>query len=89
MIDISQIQTAAIVFPVIVLITNFAINSVSEVDGRTYRIFVGGMGILGLITAMVASLLLFLGGFMNAQILLAYRFLAVAVVIIFFLALAR
>ncbi len=87
MIDTTQIQTAAVVFPIIVLITNFAINSVTDADGRKYRIFVGGMGILGLITAMVAAMLLFLGGFMNVQILLAYRFLVAAVSIIFFLAL--
>jgi MFS family permease len=87
MIDTTQIQTAAVVFPIIVLITNFAINSVTDADGRKYRIFVGGMGVLGLITAMIAAMLLFLGGFMNVQILLAYRFLVAAVIIIFCLAL--
>lgn len=87
MIDTTQIQTAAIVFPIIVLITNFAISSVTDADGRNYRIFVGGIGILGLVTSMIAAVLLFVGGFMNYQVLVAYRFLMAAVVIIFFLAL--
>lgn len=87
MIDTTQIQIAAIVFPIIVLITNFAINSVTDADGTNYRIFVGGMGILGLITAMIAAMLLFAGGLWNLQILVAYRFLMAAVVIIFFLTL--
>jgi|AntRauTorcE11898_2_1112593.scaffolds.fasta_scaffold19299_3 threonine dehydrogenase-like Zn-dependent dehydrogenase len=87
MIDTSQIQIAAIVFPIIVLITNFAINSVTDADGRGYRIFVGGMGILGLITAMIAAMLLFIGGLSNSRFLIAYRFLMVSVIIIFFLAL--
>lgn len=87
MVDTAQIQTAAIVFPIIVLITNFAINSVTDGDGRGYRIFVGGMGILGLITAMVAAMLLFVGGLSELQILTAYRFLMASVVVIFFLAL--
>jgi cobalamin biosynthesis protein CobD/CbiB len=87
MVDTSQIQIAAIVFPIIVLITNFAINSVTDEDDKQYRIFVGGMGVLGLITAMVAAVLLFLGGFSEVQIPLAYRFLLVSVIVIFFLAL--
>ena len=87
MIDTTQIQIAAIVFPIIVLITNFAINSVTDEDDRRYRIFVGGMGILGLLTAMVAATLLFIGGFLELQILVAYRFLMMSVVVIFFLAL--
>jgi hypothetical protein len=87
MVDTSQIQIAAIVFPIIVLITNFAINSVTDEDDRQYRIFVGGMGVLGLVTAMVAAVLLFVGGFSGVQILLAYRFLLVSVIVIFFLAL--
>lgn len=87
MIDTTQIQIAAIVFPIIVLITNFAINSVTDEDDRRYRIFVGGMGILGLLTAMVAATLLFIGGFLELQIVVAYRFLMVSVVVIFFLAL--
>lgn len=87
MVDTAQIQTAAIVFPIIVLITNFAINSVTDEDGRSYRVFVGGMGILGLVTAMVAAMLLFVGGFSEVQIPAAYRFLMASVVVIFFLAL--
>lgn len=87
MIDTTQIQIAAIVFPIIVLITNFAINSVTDEDDRRYRVFVGGMGILGLLTAMVAAMLLFIGGFLELQILFAYRILMVSVVVIFFLAL--
>ena len=87
MVDTAQIQTAAIVFPIIVLITNFAINSVTSGDGRNYRIFVGGMGIVGLITAMIAAMLLFIGGFSELQILVAYRFLMASVIVIFFLAL--
>ena len=87
MVDTTQIQTAAIVFPIIVLITNFAINSVTDEDGRAYRIFVGGMGIVGLITAMIAAMLLFVGGLSEVQILVAYRFLVAAVIVIFFLAL--
>lgn len=87
MVDTAQIQTAAIVFPIIVLITNFAINSVTDEDGRSYRIFVGGMGILGLITAMVAAILLFVGGLSEVQIIVAYRFLVASVIVIFFLAL--
>jgi cobalamin biosynthesis protein CobD/CbiB len=87
MVDTSQIQIAAIVFPIIVLITNFAINSVTDEDDKQYRIFVGGMGVLGLVTAMVAAVLLFLGGFSEVQIPLAYRFLLVSVIVIFFLAL--
>jgi len=87
MIDTTQIQIAAIVFPIIVLITNFAINSVTDEDDRRYRIFVGGMGILGLLTSMVAAMLLFIGGFLDMQIVVAYRFLLVSVVVIFFLAL--
>lgn len=87
MVDIAQIQTAAIVFPIIVLITNFAINSVTDEDGKSYRIFVGGMGILGLITAMVAAMLLFVGGLSELQILAAYRFLVASVIVIFLLAL--
>lgn len=87
MVDTAQIQTAAIVFPIIVLITNFAINSVTDGDGRSYRIFVGGMGILGLITAMIAAMLLFVGGLSEVQILVAYRFLMASVIVIFFLAL--
>ena len=87
MIDTTQIQIAAIVFPIIVLITNFAINSVTDEDDRRYRIFVGGMGILGLLTSMVAAMLLFIGGFLELQFVVAYRFLVVSVVVIFFLAL--
>src|SRR6056297_402939 len=87
MIDTTQIQIAAVVFPIIVLITNFAINSVTDEDDRRYRIFVGGMGILGLLTSMVAAMLLFIGGFLDMQIVVAYRFLLVSVVVIFFLAL--
>jgi len=87
MVDTTQIQIAAVVFPIIVLITNFAINSVTDEDDRRYRVFVGGMGILGLLTAMVAAMLLFLGGFLGFQILLAYRILMVSVVVIFFLSL--
>jgi len=87
MIDTTQIQIAAIVFPIIVLITNFAINSVTDEDDRRYRIFVGGMGILGLLTSMVAAMLLFIGGFLDMQIVVAYRFLLVSVVVIFFLSL--
>ncbi len=87
MIDTTQIQIAAVVFPIIVLITNFAINSVTNEDDRRYRVFVGGMGILGLLTAMIAAMLLFLGGFLGFQIVLAYRFLMVSVVVLFFLSL--
>ncbi|MDS0284596.1 hypothetical protein [Haloarcula onubensis] len=87
MIDTTQIQIAAVVFPIIVLITNFAINSVTDEDDRRYRIFVGGMGILGLLTAMIAAMLLFIGGFLELQIGVAYRFLMVSVVVIFFLSL--
>jgi len=87
MIDTTQIQIAAVVFPIIVLITNFAINSVTDEDERRYRIFVGGMGILGLLTAMIAAMLLFIGGFLELQIVVAYRFLMVSVVVIFFLSL--
>lgn len=87
MVDTTQIQIAAIVFPIIVLITNFAINSVTDEDDKQYRIFVGGMGILGLVTAMAAAVLLFIGGFSEVQIAVAYRFLLVSVVVIFFLAL--
>lgn len=87
MIDTTQIQLAAIVFPIIVLITNFAINSVTDDDDRRYRVFVGGMGILGLLTAMVAAVLLFIGGFLGLQILLAYRILMISVLVIFLLAL--
>jgi len=87
MVDTTQIQIAAIVFPIIVLITNFAINSVTDADDRQYRIFVGGMGILGLVTAMIAAVLLFIGGFSEVQIPVAYRFLLVSVIVIFFLAL--
>ncbi len=87
MVDTTQIQTAAIVFPIIVLITNFAINSVTDADGRHYRVFVGGMGILGLITAMIAAMLLFIGGLSEMEILVAYRFLVASVIVIFFLAL--
>ena len=87
MVDTTQIQIAAIVFPIIVLITNFAINSVTHEDDNRYRIFVGGMGILGLITAMIAAVLLFIGGFSELQIPIAYRFLLVSVIVIFFLAL--
>lgn len=87
MVNTTQIQIAAIAFPITVLITNFAINSVRDGDDKGYRVFVGGMGILGLITAMVAAMLLFIGGFSGTQILVAYRFLMVSVVIIFFLAL--
>ena len=86
MVDTAQIQTAAIVFPIIVLITNFAINSVKSEDGRSYRIFVGGMGIVGLITAMIAAMLLFIGGLSELRILIAYRFLMASVIVIFFLA---
>ena len=86
MIDTTQIQIAAIVFPIIVLITNFAINSVTEADDRRYRIFVGGMGILGLLTAMISAMLLFIGGFLELQFAIAYRFLMVSVIVIFFLA---
>jgi len=85
MIDTTQIQIAAVVFPIIVLITNFAINSVTDEDDRRYRIFVGGMGILGLLTAMIAAMLLFIGGFLDLQIVVAYRFIMVSVVVIFFL----
>ncbi|WP_262177257.1 hypothetical protein [Haloarcula laminariae] len=87
MIDTTQIQMAAVVFPVIVLITNFAINSVTNEDDRRYRVFVGGMGILGLLTAMIAAMLLFLGGFLGLQITLAYRFLMLSVIVLFFLSL--
>lgn len=87
MIDTTQIQIAAIVFPIIVLITNFSINSVTDEDDRRYRVFVGGMGILGLLTSMVAAILLFIGGFLGLQIVVAYRFLMVSVIVIFFLAL--
>jgi len=87
MVDTTQIQTAAIVFPMIVLITNFAINSVTSDDGRGYRIFVGGMGVLGLVMAMIAAMLLFLAGLTELSVPLAYRFLVVAVIVIFFLAL--
>lgn len=87
MVDTTQIQIAAIVFPIIVLITNFAINSVTHEDDNRYRIFVGGMGILGLITAMIAAVLLFIGGFSELQIPIAYRFLLVSVIVIFVLAL--
>lgn len=87
MVDTTQIQIAAIVFPIIVLITNFAINSVTDEDDKQYRIFVGGMGVLGLVTSMVAAVLLFIGGFSEVQIPVAYRFLLVSVIVIFFLAL--
>jgi len=87
MIDTTQIQIAAVVFPIIVLITNFAINSVTDEDDRRYRIFVGGMGILGLLTAMIAAMLLFIGGFLDLQIIVAYRFLMVSVIVIFCLSL--
>jgi len=87
MVDTNQIQIAAIVFPIIVLITNFAINSVTDEDDTQYRIFVGGMGVLGLVTSMIAAVLLFIGGFSELQILVAYRFLLVSVIVIFFLAL--
>lgn len=87
MVDTNQIQIAAIVFPIIVLITNFAINSVTDEDDKQYRIFVGGMGVLGLVTSMIAAVLLFIGGFSELQIPIAYRFLLVSVIVIFFLAL--
>jgi len=87
MVDSQKIQIAAIVFPIIVLITNFAINSVTDEDGRYYRIFVGGMGILGLITSMIAALLLFVGGLRNHEIRVAYRFLMVSFITLFFLSL--
>jgi hypothetical protein len=60
---------------------------VTSDDGRSYRIFVGGMGILGLITAMFAAMLLFLAGLTELESPLAYRFLVVSVIVIFFLAL--
>jgi len=87
MVDTTQIQIAAIVFPIIVLITNFAINSVKDEDDKQYRIFVGGMGVLGLVTSMAAAVLLFVGGFSEVQIPVAYRLLLVSVIVIFFLAL--
>ncbi len=87
MVDATQIRTAAIVFPIIVLITNFAINSVSSDDGRAYRIFVGGMGVVSLITSMIAAMLLFIGGLAGLEIATAYRYLVASVVVIFFLAL--
>jgi hypothetical protein len=87
MVDTAQIQLAAIVFPIVVLITNVAISSVTDADDRHYRVFVGGMGILGLVTAMVGAVLLFLGGLQERQSVAAYQFLLVAIVVIFFLAL--
>jgi len=85
-VDTTRIQTAAILFPIIVLITNFAIISVTDDDGRSYRIFVGGMGVLGRITAMVAAMVLS-GVFSEMQILAASRVLVAAVIVISFLAL--
>lgn len=87
MVDTAQIRTAAIVFPVVVLVTNFAINSVRSGDGRHYRVFVGGMGILTLLTSMIAAMLLFVGGLSDLQIPVAYRFLMASVIVLFFLAL--
>lgn len=87
MVDATQIQTAAIVFPVIVLITNFAINSVTNEDGTHYRVFVGGMGLLALLTAMIASMLLFIGGLSDDATPMAYSYLVVSAITIFFLSL--
>lgn len=87
MVDPTQIQTAAIVFPIIVLITNSAINSVTADDGNLYRVFVGGMGVLALITAMVAAVLLFWGGMVELEIVTAYSFLLASMVVVFFMVL--
>jgi len=71
-VDTIKIQTAAIA---------------TDGDGRSYRIFVGGMGVLGRITAMVAAMVLSIGGFSGVQSLAASRVLVAAVIVISFLAL--
>jgi hypothetical protein len=70
-VDTTRLQTAAIA---------------TDDDGRSYRIFVGGMGVLGRITAMVAAMVLS-GVFSEMQILAASRVLVAAVIVISFLAL--
>lgn len=62
-----QLQVAALVFPVIALVVNLAINSVDDGDDWWYRLFIGATGIFAITPAFIV---MFLGlyGYMQSEV---------------------